>query len=70
MYRANMARILTSETRADWPNIYTVIHYSTALCWALDDILSFLILYRVVWTPWMGDQPVARPLPTHRTRET
>jgi hypothetical protein len=27
---------------------------------------SFLILYTVGRTPWTGDQPVARPLPTHR----
>jgi hypothetical protein len=32
--------------------------------------LSFLILYRVGRTPWTGDQPVARPLPIHRTRQT
>jgi hypothetical protein len=27
---------------------------------------SFLFLYTVSRTPWTGDQPVARPLPTHR----
>jgi hypothetical protein len=31
---------------------------------------SFLILYTVGRTPWAGNQPVARPLPTHRTTET
>jgi hypothetical protein len=31
---------------------------------------SFLILYTVGRTPWTGDQPVARPLPTHRTPQT
>jgi hypothetical protein len=31
---------------------------------------SFLILYAVGRTPWAGDQPVARPLPTHRTIQT
>jgi hypothetical protein len=31
---------------------------------------SFLILYTVDRTPWTGDQPVARPLPTHRTTQT
>jgi hypothetical protein len=31
---------------------------------------SFLILYRLGRTPWTGDQPVARPLPTHRTTQT
>jgi hypothetical protein len=31
---------------------------------------SFLILYTVGRTPWTGDRPVARPLPTHRTTQT
>jgi hypothetical protein len=30
---------------------------------------SFVILYTVGRTPWTGDQPVARPLPTHRTAQ-
>jgi hypothetical protein len=29
-----------------------------------------LIFYTVGRTPWTGDQPVARPLPTHRTTQT
>jgi hypothetical protein len=29
---------------------------------------SFVILYTIGRTPWTGDQPVARPLPTHRTQ--
>jgi hypothetical protein len=33
-------------------------------------LFSFLTLYTVGRTPWMGDQPVARPLPTHRTTQT
>jgi hypothetical protein len=32
----------------------------------LDRFFSFLILYTVGRSPWTGDQPVARPLPTHR----
>jgi hypothetical protein len=32
--------------------------------------LSFLILYTVGRTPWTGDRPVVRPLPTHRTTQT
>jgi hypothetical protein len=32
-------------------------------------LFSFLILYTVSRTPWTGDQPVARPLPTHRTTQ-
>jgi hypothetical protein len=31
---------------------------------------SFLILYTAGRTPWTEDQPVARPLPTHRTTQT
>jgi hypothetical protein len=30
-------------------------------------LFQFLNLYTVGRTPWTGDQPVARPLPTHRT---
>jgi hypothetical protein len=31
---------------------------------------SFVILYTIGRTPWTGDQPVARPLITHRTTQT
>jgi hypothetical protein len=33
----------------------------------LGRFFSFLILYTVGRTPWTGDQPVAKPLSTHRT---
>jgi hypothetical protein len=33
----------------------------------LGRFFSFLMFYRVGRTPWTGDQPVARPLPAHRT---
>jgi hypothetical protein len=36
----------------------------------LGRFFSFLILYTVGRTPWTGDQPVTRPLPTHRTTQT
>jgi hypothetical protein len=39
-------------------------------CWTLTAFFSFLILYTVGRTPWTGDQPVARPLPTHRIIQT
>jgi hypothetical protein len=30
-----------------------------------------VILYNTIgWSPWTGDQPVARPLPKHRTAQT
>jgi hypothetical protein len=31
---------------------------------------NFLILYTVGRIPWTGDQPIAMPLPTHRTTQT
>jgi hypothetical protein len=36
----------------------------------LGSFFSFLILYPVGRTPWTGDQPVTRPLPTHKTTQT
>jgi hypothetical protein len=39
---------------------------STVLLLDLHHFLSFLILYTVGRTSSTGDQPVARPLPTHR----
>jgi hypothetical protein len=36
----------------------------------LGRFFSFLILYTVCSTSWTGDQPVARPLPTHRTTQS
>jgi hypothetical protein len=33
-------------------------------------LFQFLNLYTVCRTPWTGDQPVARSLPTHRTTQT
>jgi hypothetical protein len=33
-------------------------------------LFSFLILYTDCRTSWTSDQPVARPLPTHRTAQT
>jgi hypothetical protein len=50
---------------------YYYYYCSIALSWALAAFFSFFILYTVRRTiPWTGDQPVARPLPTHRTTQT
>jgi hypothetical protein len=46
------------------------IYSSTALLLDLGRYFSFLMLYTVGRTPCMGDQPVARPLTTHRTKHT
>jgi hypothetical protein len=50
--------------------IPSFVNVSTALCSALAVFFSFEILYSVGKTPWTGDQPVANPLPTHRTTQT
>jgi hypothetical protein len=44
--------------------------YGSTACVDLGRFFSFLILYIVSRTPWTGDQPFARPLPTHRTTQT
>jgi hypothetical protein len=36
----------------------------------LGRFFNFSILYTVGRTPWTGHQPVAKPLPTHRTTQT
>jgi hypothetical protein len=46
------------------------IYVSIVLLLDLGRFFSFLILYTVGRTSWTGDQPVARPLPTHRTTQT
>jgi hypothetical protein len=71
-----------SEIRRDCPlpnpcllNIY--YHFLTTFLpplWLyrpsdLGRLFSLLILYTVGRTPWTGDQPVSRPLPTHRTTQ-
>jgi hypothetical protein len=51
-------------------SIYLSIYSSTVLLLDLGRFSSILILYTVGRTPWTGDQPVAKPLPTHRTIKT
>jgi hypothetical protein len=49
------------------------IYLSVSLCsplLGLGRFSSFLIFYTVCRAPWTGDQPVVRPLPTHRTAQT
>jgi hypothetical protein len=50
-------------------NSFFSLYGSTAL-WILFAFFSLLTLYTVSRTPCTGDQPVARPLPTHRTTQT
>jgi hypothetical protein len=53
-----------------YPSIHPSIHGSTVLSLDFSRFFSFLILYTARGTPWTGNQPVARPLPTHRTTQT
>jgi hypothetical protein len=46
------------------------VYSSTVLLLDLGRFFRFLILYTVGMIPWTGDQPVARPLTTHRTTQT
>jgi hypothetical protein len=52
--------------------IHSFIHqWLYSLLLGPDLFFSFVIfLYTDGRTPWMGDQPVVRPLPTHRTTQT
>jgi hypothetical protein len=52
------------------PSVHPSIYGSTALLLDLGRFFSFLILYTVGRTTWTRDQPVARPLPAHRTAQT
>jgi hypothetical protein len=49
---------------------YYYYYASTALLLGLGHFFSFLILHTIGRTLWTGDQPVAMPLPTHRTTQT
>jgi hypothetical protein len=52
------------------PFIDSFINDLRALCWALASPSVSLSFYTDDRTPWTGDQPVARPLPTQRTIQT
>jgi hypothetical protein len=63
---------LTSYIQLYYLGCLLSIYLSTALQFLLDlgHFFTFLILYTFRRTPWTGDQPVARPLPTCRTTQT
>jgi hypothetical protein len=56
--------ITTNRLDASQITIYLWVYSPFVGPWPL---FSFLIIYTVGRTPWAGDQPVAMPLPTHRT---
>jgi hypothetical protein len=57
--------IILCQFIAEITSIYLWL-YSACGPWPL---FQFLKPYTVVRTPWTGDQPVARPLSTHRTTQ-
>jgi hypothetical protein len=50
--------------------VHSFINGSTAICSALTSSSVLLFLYTAGRTPWTGDQPVAKPLPTQRITQT
>jgi hypothetical protein len=50
--------------------IYSILLWLYSPLFCLCCFFSFLILITVDRTPWTGDQPITRPLPTHRTTQT
>jgi hypothetical protein len=65
---------LRPRGHCDWPltgTIHPSIHlWLDSPLFGLGRFLNFLIFYTVGRTPWTGDQPVAWPIPTHRTIQT
>jgi hypothetical protein len=67
---------LNNVTHREIPKIWfrrLVLELSLCVYSSLLDLahfFTFLFLYTVGRTPWTGDQPVARPLPTHRAAQT
>jgi hypothetical protein len=60
-------------TGIDLPSFYRHIHIYGSIDFLLLDLgrfFSFLILHTVGRTPWTGDQPVTRPLPTYTQNNT
>jgi hypothetical protein len=56
---------------SDWVcEICLSVYGCTVLFFDSGRFCGFLIIYTVGRTSWTGDQPVARPLPTHRTSQT
>jgi hypothetical protein len=46
------------------------IYDSRLLCWTLAAFFQFLILHTFGGIPWTEDQPITRPLSTHKTTQT
>jgi hypothetical protein len=61
----NSLSLMTSNPLVCPTNNFLSVYGSTVLLLDLGRFFSFLILYTVGNTPWTGDQPVERPLPTH-----
>jgi hypothetical protein len=71
IHTASINRLLfvmkTAFVSCEVGTIYLSIYGSAVLLLDLGRFFSFSILYTVGRTPWTGDQPVARPLPTLTT---
>jgi hypothetical protein len=67
MNLVSLSNIIPSLSLSLYLSIYLRL-YSPLL--GLGRFFTFLILHTVGRTPWTGDQPVSRPLPTQRTTQT
>jgi hypothetical protein len=64
----DMGHVISSLLLVDEHNITSLLWlYSPCGAWPL---FQFPNLYTVARTPRRSDQPVARPLPTHKTAQT
>jgi hypothetical protein len=68
LWRGSLSRC--REWNSSSPGPYLSVYGFTVLLLDLCRFFSFLILYTFGRTPWTGDEPVTKPLPTHRTAQT
>jgi hypothetical protein len=66
-FRVVGVRKVASDQTLDFLHISI---YGSAALVDVGCFFSFLTLYTVGMTPWKGDQPVLRPLPTYRTTQS
>jgi hypothetical protein len=70
IFRNEICHVQCTTHNTVIPFCRLTVYGSTALCWTLAVFSVSWSFYTVGRTPWKGDQPVARPLPAHRTIQT
>jgi hypothetical protein len=59
-----------ANVQSNIKTFHSIIQWLYSSLLGLGRFFSFIILYAVDRTPWTGDQPVARLVPTRRTAQT